>query len=342
MMSAAPVAGHAHTANASAGVVMPLSAVAPPSGVTLSEVATQKFTAKLGEFTFKTVDQALNAVINWGDGTHSAGTLIGSYATGQYYVQGTHTYGDTGTFKVNVKIFARPFGSPILPTGAIAQFNSVINAAAPKPTPGGLSLAEYAGVSFSTKLGEITYKTVDQALNAVINWGDGTHSAGVLDGSYATGEYYVEGTHTYAKTGTYRETVSVYASLIGSPIHPTSPVAQFSSIAKVTTLKPSAGGLSLLEVAAANFNTTLGEFTFRTIDQSINAVINWGDGTHSAGVLIGSYATGEYYVQGAHTYASPGTYKVDVNVFAHLIGSPNGPGGQVAQFTSVMNVVGNG
>lgn len=340
-LSIAPVAPH--SAGTTPAVVVPLSAAAKAaqptsSGLTLTKVAAEKFTAKLGEFTFKVVDLALDAVIDWGDGSHSAGTLVGSYATGEYYVQGTHTYADTGTFNVNVKIFAHPVGSPILPTAPVAQFSSVIKAVAPKPTPGGLSLTEYAGVSFTTRLGEITYKTVDQSLSAVINWGDGTHSDGQLVGSYATGEYYVQGTHTYGKNGTYKATVKVFAKLFGSPIQPTSPVAQFTSVVKVTTLKPSAGGLSLTEVATGQFTTTIGEFKFRTIDQLINAVIDWGDGTHSDGTIIGSYATGKWYVLGTHTYNQAGIYKVDVNIFAHLIGSPHGPSGAVAQFTSVINV----
>src|SRR4051794_28352019 len=72
-----------------------------PTGVHLNEYAHQRFTAKLGEFHLKVSDLALSAVITWGDGTHSAGKIEGSYATGDWYVEGTHTYQHTGTFKVN-------------------------------------------------------------------------------------------------------------------------------------------------------------------------------------------------------------------------------------------------
>src|SRR5437764_862059 len=52
------------------------------------------------------------------------------------------------------------------------------------PTEGGLSLAEYVKQKFTAKLGEVTVKVVDLALAADIDWGDGTHSVGTLDGSY--------------------------------------------------------------------------------------------------------------------------------------------------------------
>ena len=99
-------------------IVVNTTATTQPSegGLTLTKTATQHFTAKLGEVTVKVVDLALNAVVDWGDGTHSPGRMVGSYATGEYYVLGTHTYAKAGSYKVDVKIFARLIGSPIEPT----------------------------------------------------------------------------------------------------------------------------------------------------------------------------------------------------------------------------------
>jgi hypothetical protein len=203
----------------------------PSSGVTLKETVNHKFTAKLGEFTFKTVDEALNAVINWGDGTHSAGKLVGSYATGKYYVQGTHTYTHADTYAVDVKIFARPIGSPVTPSSPVAEFGATIKAKAATPT--GVSLTEVAQRKFTAKLGEFTFRTVDQLLSADVNWGDGKHSAGKLVGSYATGQYYVEGTHTYSHAGTFKVHVTIFASLAGSPNLPKFAVDDFFATIKV-------------------------------------------------------------------------------------------------------------
>jgi hypothetical protein len=237
-LSAAPLAGHDGPGTvASAAVVAPLTTGPKPTegGETLTETAGQRFTAKLGEFTYKTVDQILKAVINWGDGTKSEGKLVGSYATGEYYVQGTHTYTHPGTFKVDVKVFGKPAGSPITPTSPLAQFTSVINVkpGTPRPSRGGRMLTEVAGRKFTDRLGEIEFRAVDQLLNAVIDWGDGTHSDGKLVGSYATGEYYILGTHTYAHAGTYKVDVTVYARIAGNPNIPASPVESFTSVIKV-------------------------------------------------------------------------------------------------------------
>jgi hypothetical protein len=202
-------------------------------GVTLTEEATQQFTAKLGHFTFKTVDQLINATINWGDGTHSAGTIQGAYNGAEFYVVGTHTYAKTGQFKVNVTIQAQIAGNPNAPKFTVASFTSIINVIPLKPSSGGLSLTEVVGQSFATTLGEFQFKTVDQQLTAVVYWGDGTHSNGTLIGSYATGNYYVLGTHSYAKTGTFKVQVKIFAKPLGSTIQPTTPVAQFISVMKV-------------------------------------------------------------------------------------------------------------
>ena len=83
------------------------------------------------------------------------------------------------------------------------------------PTPGGMSLGEVEARPFTERLGEVTVRAIDLTLNAHVNWGDGTRSDGRLVGSYATGEYYVTGTHTYAAAGTYKVTL-VQFSGIGS------------------------------------------------------------------------------------------------------------------------------
>jgi hypothetical protein len=200
----------------------------------LHQVATQRFTAKIGEFTFKTIDLALDPVIYWSDGTTSLGTLVGSYATGQYYVEATHTYVHTGTYKVGVKVFAHPVGTPRLATEPVAQFAGVAIVDAPRPTEGGFVLSRTAGQRFTAKLGEFEHRALDLLLEPIVYWSDGTTSIGKLVGSYATGQYYVEATHTYTEAGTYKVGVKVFAHPAGSQIRPEQPIAQFASVVTVT------------------------------------------------------------------------------------------------------------
>jgi hexosaminidase len=57
-------------------------------------------------------------------------------------------------------------------------------------------------------------------ITASINWGDGTTSAGTVDGTAATsttvnGLYTISGTHTYRNPGTFQVTITVSAT--GTP-----------------------------------------------------------------------------------------------------------------------------
>ncbi|HEX3356988.1 MAG TPA: hypothetical protein VHS31_08460 [Tepidisphaeraceae bacterium] len=227
-------------------------------------------------------------------------------------------------------------GSPVAVPIAIINPGGPIDG-----TSQGVTLYQYAHQHFTKKVGDFQLKVSDLALNAVINWGDGTHSAGDIEGSYATGHRYVEGSHTYNRAGVFNVDIKIFASPLGSPIHPTSPIIEFHSTINARTLKPTNGGVSLTETAGQSFTASLGQFQFKTVDQILNAVIDWGDGTHSAGKLVGSLATGKWTVQGTHTYKQTGLYKVDVQIFSHLAGNPAPtfvlP---VTKFTSVIDVKG--
>jgi hypothetical protein len=219
---------------------------------------------------------------------------------------------------------------------------AIINPGGPMKVPASnVTLYQFAHQHFTKNVGEFHLKVSDLSLNAVIYWGDGTHSAGDIEGSYATGDRYVEGSHTYNRAGVFGVNVEIFAKPLGSPIQPTSPIIAFHSTIKVRTLKPSAGGVSLTETAGQSFTANLGQFNFKTVDQILDAVIDWGDGTTSAGKLIGSLATGKWTVQGTHTYKQTGLYKVDVNILAHIAGNPH-PNFvlSVAKFTSVIEVKG--
>ena len=100
-----------------------------PPGVTLTEVARQKFTATLGSFQFANLDLKLAAKIDWGDGTKSTGEVVKTGDTfDHFYVIGTHTYGRTGVYNVKVTVSASPFGAPQLPgTSPVASFVGTID-----------------------------------------------------------------------------------------------------------------------------------------------------------------------------------------------------------------------
>jgi hypothetical protein len=227
-------------------------------------------------------------------------------------------------------------GTAVDPPNAASAILSPLNTN-PQPGNGGVSLHETVGHKTTVKLGEFFFKTIDQGLDATVDWGDGTKTVGKIEGSYATGEWYVEGAHAYQHAGTYAVKVTVFTHLVGGPNHPSLPLTQINSVITAKNLQPSNGGVSLNEPAGKKFTARLGEFTYKTVDQALDADINWGDGTHSVGKLVGSYATGEYYVQGTHTYAHAGTFKVYVRIFGHLVGGPVHNTNPLRQFVSVVH-----
>ena len=104
-------------------------------------------------------------------------------------------------------------------------------------SPGGLTLDEKAGKSFTAPVGTFDYSGF-RALVATIDWGDGKTSTGTLiEGK--DGHYTVTGTHTYKNKGEYHIHVDVTTRpiVIDPPTH-TVPailvIAQIDSTADVT------------------------------------------------------------------------------------------------------------
>ena len=226
------------------GTIVPISTTAV--GVTIHAEATDRFNGTVGilkNFTLPPmpavsgpVAVGLHEIINWGDGSApSAGRLVPSDTIArQFNVVGSHTYAKAGTFKITVNVvWGPPPGSALMmPTTILATIHST--AVVAKDDDGGVSLVEVAGRSFKAKVGSFDFRSVDLSLSATIDWGDGTHSAGTIAGNFATGEYNVIGSHTYAKTGQYAVQVKVLSRVFGAPsIVPSGTVAQWTSTIKV-------------------------------------------------------------------------------------------------------------
>src|SRR5438132_1078691 len=75
-LSVAPLGGTGAAVHSAAGVAVSAGVTPTEGGITLSKTAGQHFTARRGEVTVKVIDLALNAVIDWGDGTKSDGKMI--------------------------------------------------------------------------------------------------------------------------------------------------------------------------------------------------------------------------------------------------------------------------
>jgi len=251
--------------------------------------------AGVGDFT---------ATIDWGDGSPvTAATAIG-FSSEAFVVIGDHTYADEGVFSAKVTISDV---SPGTGTASVTATGTITEADVLSGTPRTFSAPP--GVSFTTTVATFSdtlTTAVASDFSATINWGDATTSAGTVTGGGGT--FQVSGTHTYASSGTF----PVVVTLLDDP--PGTATAAVTSTANV------AAGLSVTAVnfttpEHAAFNGTVANFSDSNTNLtagSFVATINWGDGTSSAGTVIGS--AGVFSVNGQHTYADEGSFTFTVTV----------------------------
>ena len=217
-------------------VASPLAAVAVAAtpaghGVTLNLTAGQPFSGALGTFTgispAREAGLHISASVHWGDGTAASPGDFSIDSAGTISVSGTHTYAKAGKHAISVSIIGRPIAKPGQPTptyvvllgtihskAVIVAATTTTTAAASVISGGGVTLHEAPGVKFTASVG--TFITIAPAtgLKASITWGDGTSSIRTPKAIGVIGidqiQFEVDGTHTYAKAGTYPIHVTVY------------------------------------------------------------------------------------------------------------------------------------
>jgi hypothetical protein len=136
-----------------------------------------------------------SATIDWGDAHTSTGTISGT--AGNFTVTGTHTYAEEGP-PLTVTVTITDLDNA--PNSATATSSAKV-ADAPL-TATGLNLVSgltYTGPVATFKDANTGAPTTD--FTATIDWGDTHSTSGTVTGS--GGNYTVNGTHTYATTGTF-------------------------------------------------------------------------------------------------------------------------------------------
>jgi hypothetical protein len=221
------------------------------------------------------------AVINWGDGNVSAGTVQNTGGN-NYSVTGSNTYEEEGLYPIAVTI-TRNGTSAAIVYGAAAVGDAPL-------TPTGLTLSATQGVTLS----DVVARFMDANLNAplsdftaTIDWGDGTTLG---DGSLPVGTvqtegpgaYAVSGSHTYLIPGTYTVLVTLW-DVGGSFATATSTVTVQGAPPTVTAVDPNWGppaggtvvtiyGTNLNDATAVTFGSTAATSFNINPDGSITAV----------------------------------------------------------------------
>jgi hypothetical protein len=147
------------------------------------------------------------------------------------------------------------------------------------------------------------------SFTATINWGDGTStSSGVVSANGSSG-FNVNGTHTYAKEGTYAVSVQI-ADTLGN-------FASASSTATVADAPLTASGKTINAIQGVQLNPMVASFTDADPTGQVadfSATINWGDGTAPTSGTISINSGGGFNVNGSHTYTSTGSFSISVAI----------------------------
>jgi hypothetical protein len=247
------------------------------------------------------------ATIDWGDGTTTAGTVVGG-GRGTFPVSGSHSYKDEGTFTATVTLTDDSPGS----TSASATATvTVLEGDSATTTPMTITPAE--GKTFSGAVASFTDQgnpsQVAGDWTATIDWGDGTSSTGTVTGPTG-GPFTIGGSHTYKDEGTFAVTATFSddppGTLTGGPIVSSAVVSEGDLLVPVGSqpaVRPTEG---------ASFSGAVAVFAdpnyLNNSPADFAATIDWGDGTTDSGAAVTvTGGSGFFTVSGSHTYADEGT-----------------------------------
>jgi hypothetical protein len=241
---------------------------------------------------------SFTASIDWGDGTTTTGTVLGS--NGAFTVTGgPHTYADEGSAGVTTTVtrIADSATATISGQATVSEADALTLTGSNISGTAGQPLNNVQVATFTDTFAG----NVAADFTAVIDWGDGTTTLGAVSG--ASGAFTVDGSHTYAAGGTDQLKVKVTDDGFGT--------AAASGTATATIITRALAGQMVLTTAtegtalpnntvAATFTDTVGT----DVAGDFTATIVWGDGVTTSGTVVGS--AGSFNVEGGHTYADEG------------------------------------
>lgn len=297
---------------------------------TVAPAQSQAFSGTLG--TFADSDTSLIkddflALINWGDGSsQSAGTIVPN-GSGQYLVEGVHTYPTAGTRQVTLTV-----------SDTKNTVNETVTAVAavtdPGFTPVGTTFSTSETHAFSGSVGSFVDPTGPGSADdyvANINWGDGTSTTTGNVTLTAANTYAVIGNHTYTQVGSIPVSVAIFEVNNGTATAQIGTISSEAMVADPNTL--TATGTTLDATQGTSTSVTVATFTDTNTAAAadiFSATINWGDGTTaSAGQVTGS--NGDFTVTGSHAFLTNGQATVSVSI-------NDTPGTATASATSTASV----
>jgi hypothetical protein len=272
------------------------------------------------------------AVISWGDGLVSLGTVSGT--SGHFTVTSSHTYLNAGSFAVGVTITEADGpnyalgSSTATASGALSLKPVAISATESSPT-GSVTVATFTDTFFGAQPSDYT---------VTLNWADGHSTTGTV-ATNPTGGFKITGSNTYAQAGTFPLTISLQ-NIRGASALLVNPVSVLdASLSGLGMTMAATQGVPLTNVVLARFsdadpNAPLSDYT---------GTIDWGDeqsiisegppvvNPDTVGNVV-LEAPGTFAVLGSHTYQQAGTYMITVSL--------SDAGGSTLTLTGTVTVAG--
>ncbi|HJT33292.1 MAG TPA: DUF4214 domain-containing protein [Pirellulales bacterium] len=246
------------------------------------------------------------AVIDWGDGTTTSGTVTGS--TGAFTVSGVHMYASEGSFPLSVTLIDNSPGTATATatgTATVADNDTLMAGAA--ATLAGTEGATVSGVLATFT--DTTYPTnIPADFLASIDWGDGSTTSGTVSGT--PGSFTVTGSHVYAEEGTKT------ATIVLADDTPNTSTGTATAIINVADAALAATGATIAPTEGLSFSGVVANFTDADPNGTASdytAMIAWGDGSTTSGTVAAN-GSGGFQVTGDHTYTEEGTSTITVTI----------------------------
>ena len=241
------------------------------------------------------------ASIAWGDGTTSPGTVAFNAATKVFTVLGAHTYTKAATDAVTLTVSHD--SSP-----SVNVTDTFTVSAVPDP-PFITAMAvtspinEGATAHLTASIGE---PAGGGTMTLVVNWGTGQGTS-----TYT----FPEGTTHFDVTHLYADNPSAPASsfAVGATLSNSQGKITAGTSVVVNNVAPKAAPVSGPSAGVRGQTLAFTDaFTDSGVLDTHKAVINWGDGTKSTGLVTESKGSGSVYAN--HVFTSSGVYSVTVTV----------------------------
>ena len=266
-------------------------------------------------------NDAYTASINWGDGSTATAGTVSCSGQDTWDVVGSHTYKDSGTFKVTVTVNDSDGQTASAETDGATISDATVRVVGDNSQDEAFVAVESAKVTVSVDFSDnnFSYGThaapVDPGVTATVDWGDGKKDTvtpiALAAVSCECRGFTVTASHVYdARSQNYA--IAVTAKDDGGS------TATDELSARISDAKLTAGAVkSFVAPAAQASSPVVASFTDAAAAQAavgdFTATITWGDGASSAGTFTQT-ASGAFDVKGTHTYATAGTKSLTIKV----------------------------